>query len=120
MLPGGTYAIKPECELRSISVSSVFSGVSITRSPIGSLPAWAPSSTRNIPPAMRVFGTVSVSTTRIHGLHFIAPKYWAACLISSSVMFFANEIMRFVLAFLVSELFLLSFLKSIIVWTKYE
>ena len=67
---------------------------------------------------MRVFGTVSVSTTRIHGLHFIAPKYWAACLISSSVMFFANEIIRLVFAFLVSELFRLSFLKSIIVCTK--
>src|SRR5207244_9845737 len=88
------------------------------RCPIGSFPA--PSSTRNMPPAMRVFGTMSASTTLIHGDHLMAEKYCAACLISSSVMFFANEIMRFVLAFRASELFLLSFLKSIMVCTKYE
>ena len=33
---------------------------------------------------MRVFGTIFVSTTRIHGVHLIAAKYSAAALISSS------------------------------------
>ena len=90
------------------------------RCPIGSLPASAPSSTRNMPPAIRVFGTVSVSTTRIHGVHFIDEKYVAAAFISSSVMAFANAIILLVFAFLVSALFLASFLKSSIVCTKYE
>ena len=55
---------------------------------------------------MRVFGTVLVSTTLIHGVHFMAPKYSAAALISSSVMPFAMAIITFVLALRASALFL--------------
>src|SRR5262245_9335646 len=120
MLPGGGYALHPDLGFRRASVASVFSGASMMRCPMGSLPASAPSNTRNIPPAIRVFGTVSVSTTRIHGVHFIDEKYDAAALISSSVMAFAKAIILFVFPFLVSALFRRSFLKSIMVCTKYE
>src|SRR5215510_12290906 len=48
------------------------------RAPIGSLPASAPSTTRNMPPCGLVFGTVSASTTLIHGVAGIAAKYLAA------------------------------------------
>ena len=41
---------------------------------------------------MRVFGTRSLSTTRIHGVHLIAAKYSADSLISSSVIAFASSI----------------------------
>ena len=41
---------------------------------------------------MRIFGTVSVSTTRIQGVHFIDARYVAAALISSSVIAFAASI----------------------------
>src|SRR5262245_58882697 len=117
MLPVGTYAVNPDRGLRRTSVCSVFSGVSMIRAPIGS---FSPSSDRNIPPAIRVFGTVFVSTTLIHGVHFIEPKYCADALISSSVIAFAMAIMMFVLAFLESALFLAPLLKSAIVWMKYD
>ena len=67
---------------------------------------------------MRVLGTVSVSTTLIHGVHGIEPKYSAVALISSSVMAFAIAIMAFVLAFLGSALLRLPLLKSFICWIK--
>jgi hypothetical protein len=57
-----------------------------------------------MPLAIFVFGTISASITLIHGVHFIELKYSAAAFVSSSVMDFANPIMMFVLAFLVSEL----------------
>ena len=69
---------------------------------------------------MRVFGTVFVSTTLIHGVHFIEPKYSAAALISSSVMPLAIAIMTFVFALRGSALFRAPLLKSSIVWMKYE
>ena len=72
MLPTGTYAMNPDRGSRSVSVRSVSSGTSMIRSPIGSVSF--PSSFRNIPPAMRVFGTAAASTTLIHGVHFIAAK----------------------------------------------
>jgi hypothetical protein len=90
------------------------------RCPIGSVPAAVPSAAMNMPPAIRVFGTVSVSTTLIHGAHFIDEKYVAAALISSSVIAFANWTMRPVFVFRVSELLRASFLKSDIVFTKYS
>ena len=48
---------------------------------------------------MRVFGTIFVSTTRIHGVHLMAEKYSAAALISSSVMALAKSIIVFVFGF---------------------
>jgi len=50
-------------------------------------------------PTIRVFGTKSVSITRVHGVHFLAPKYSAAAAISSSVMAFASTPMVGVLGF---------------------
>ena len=50
------------------------------------------STARNRPPATRVLGTVAVSTTLIHGVHFMDPKYSAAALISSSVIALAMAI----------------------------
>src|ERR1700687_3169463 len=89
--------MKPEWSLRNTSVASAFTGVSIRRWPRGSFSL--PSSVRNIPLLGRVLGIILDSTTLvIHGDHFMAPKYSAAALISSSVMFLAKEIMRFVLA----------------------
>ena len=109
--------MNPERASRSVSVPSVFTGTSMMRSPIASFsPA---SSVRNMPPAIRVFGTVAVSTTLIHGVHFIAPKYSAAAFTSWSVMALANAIIAFVLAFRASALFLAPLLKSAIVCTKY-
>ena len=67
------------------------------RSPIGSVSL--PSFLRNMPPAIRVFGTMFASTTLIHGVHFIEPKYSAAALVSSSVMPLAIAIITFVLPF---------------------
>ena len=49
---------------------------------------------------MRVLGTVSLSMTRIQGVHLIAAKYSAETRISSSVMTFARSIMVFVFGFL--------------------
>ena len=72
---------------RSVPMSS---GDSMMRWPMGSVP---PSGiAKKTLPWRRVFGTVSVSTTRIHGVHFIDEKYSAAALISSSVMSFAASI----------------------------
>ena len=67
-----------------------------------------------MPAESRVFGTLSVSTTLIQGVHFIAPKYSAADLISSSVIALAYTIMRFVFFFCASALFLRPLLKSFI------
>ena len=53
--------------------------------------------------AFGVFGTVFVSTTRIHGVHFIELKYFAASAISLSLMAFANADILPVLAFLRSS-----------------
>ncbi len=71
-----------------------------------------------MPPGMRVFGTALASTTLIHGVHFIAAKYWPAAFVSSSVMPFAMAIMMFVLPFLASALFLAPDRKSAIVCMK--
>ena len=71
-LPTGTYATNPERGLRYISACSSFSGISMMRPAIGSVIAC--SIGRNRLPAIRVFGTRSVSTTRIHGVHFIELK----------------------------------------------
>ena len=51
---------------------------------------------RNRLPTMRVFGTRSLSTTRIQGVHLIAAKYSADSRISSSVITFASSIIVFV------------------------
>ena len=67
-----------------ISVRSGFSGVSMIRTPMGSFSL--PSRGIQMPPRLSIFGTVVVSTTLIHGVHFIAPKYSAAILISSGVI----------------------------------
>ena len=92
-------------------------GVSTIRFPIGSISL---PSTRNSPFEGFVFGTIFASTTLIHGVHFIPSKYSAAALISSSLIFFANWLMRFVLFLRGSALFRLPILKSFIVWMKYS
>src|SRR5437660_549137 len=69
--------MKLERELRRYSVACASTGVSMMRSPIGSVPASAPSSVRNIPPCGLVFGTVALSTTLIQGVALIDVKYWA-------------------------------------------
>src|SRR5271157_3543439 len=97
-----------------MSVSSVFTGVSMMRSPSGSLPASEPASTRNvIPLGGRVLGAVSLSMTLIQGVAGIDEKYLAATLISSSVIALANPAIWAVLAFLGSEVFLAPLRKSI-------
>ena len=112
----GAYAVKPEWGSRSISVASALSGTSMMRWPSGSVSL--PSSFRNSPPAIRVFGASFVSTTLIHGVHFIDPKYSAVALISSSVIAFAMAIIVFVFAFRGSALLREPFLKSFICWMK--
>src|SRR5437764_8522429 len=112
--------MKPERGLRKNSVSWVFSGVSMTRSPIGSLPASIPSNTRNIPPCGLVFGTVALSTTLIQGVERIAVKYLAASLISSSVIDLAKLLIKLVLAFRGSDVLRESLWKFIICCTKYS
>ncbi len=72
------------------------------RCPSGSISP--PGRLMNRPPAIRVFGTVRLSTTLIQGVHFIDPKYSAVALISSSVIPFAIGIIAFVLPFLGSAL----------------
>jgi hypothetical protein len=80
-----------------------------------------PSATgRNTFPATRIFGIVSVSTTRIHGVHFIDEMYSAADLISSSVIAFAAWIIWVVFVFRASKLVRRSFLKSASCCTTYE
>src|SRR5213596_1401929 len=74
---------------------------------------------RNRLPAIRVFGTRLVSTTRIHGVHFIAPKYAAAAFTSSSVMAFASSIIVLVFGFLGSAVCRRPFRKSSIWRRKY-
>src|SRR5215471_6157613 len=106
--------MKPERELRRNSVSWALIGVSMMRSPIGSVPASAPSSVRNMPPWGLVFGTVALSTTLIQGEAGIDVKYLAAVWISSSVMVFANAAINWVLGFRGSEVFRALFRKSVI------
>ena len=67
---------------------------------------------------MRVFGTRFVSTTRIHGVHCIDPKYSAAAVSSSSVSDLASSIMVFVFGFLGSALCRRPLRKSWICRTK--
>src|SRR5215831_18150696 len=95
--------MKPERELRRNSVSWAFTGVSMMRSPIGSLAASAPSSVRNMPLFGLVFGTVALSTTLIQGVAGMAVKYLAAALISSSVIDFAKFSISWVLGLRGSE-----------------
>jgi hypothetical protein len=57
-----------------------------------------------MPPRLTIFGTVLASTTRIQGVHFMAPKYSALTLISSGVIAFAIVIIAFVFAFAGSAL----------------
>ena len=71
---------------RRSSVSSVLRGVSTMRRPSGSVPASAPSRRRCMPPAIRVRGTVSASSTSIHGGHGNEAKYSADSCISASVI----------------------------------
>ncbi len=82
------------------------------RTPIGSI-ALSLAGTQ-MPPSLSIFGTVFVSTTLIHGVHFIDPKYSAACLISSGVKPFAIAIMALVLPFRGSALLRRSLRKSFI------
>ena len=51
-----------------------------------------------MPPRLSIAGTLSVSTTRIHGVHLILPKYSAVIAISSGVNAFAIVIIAFVFA----------------------
>ena len=73
-----------------------------------------------MPPAMRVFGTVSVSTTSIHGVQRIALKYSAAARISSSVIATAKPVISGVFGLRGSALARRPFLKSYICWMKYS
>src|SRR5712691_2631503 len=110
----------PERGLRNTSVNSTFSGVSMMRTPIGSLPAPSPSIGTQMPPLLFIFGTVFASTTRTHGVHLIAPKYSAACFISSGVSDFAIRVMRAEFALRGSALFRRSLRKSTSCCMKYE
>src|SRR5215471_14572489 len=112
--------MKPDRGLRRSSVSSTLTGVSMMRPPIGSEPASAPVIGRNIPPAGRVFGTVSLSTTLIQGEAGMDEKYLAATLMSSSVIDLANPDIRAVLPFRGSEVFRAPFLKSESCCTMYS
>src|SRR5258708_11963641 len=73
--------MKPDGGLRRSSVSSTLTGVSMMRSPIGSIPASAPVTGKNIPPAGLVFGTVSLSTTLIQGVAGDAGKDFGTTLV---------------------------------------
>ncbi len=66
------------------------------------------------------FGTMSVSTTLIHGVAGIAEKYFAAALISSSVIDLAKLAIRPVLVLRGSEVLRSPFLKSVSCWTMYS
>jgi hypothetical protein len=112
--------MKPDRGLRRNSLSCVFSDVSMMRSPIGSTPDSSPSSRKNIPFSGLVFGTVALSNTVIQGVAGMAVKYCAATLISSSVIIWAKRVIRPVLAFLGSDVFLAPLRKSIICWMKYS
>src|SRR5262249_62430710 len=88
------------------------------RFPIGSVSLF--SSDIHIPPALRVFGTVGLSTTLIHGVfHGICAKYSAAAFISASLMPLAMVVITFVLPLRESALFLRSLLKSSSCCRKY-
>src|SRR6185312_3096169 len=81
------------------------------RLPIGSFSV--PSSDIHMPAALRVFGTVALSTTLIHCVfHGIFEKYSAASFISSSLMPFAIVVMTPVLALRESDVLRRSLLKS--------
>ena len=71
-----------------------------------------------MPPKIRVFGTVSVSTTSIHGVQRIEPKYSAAARISSSVIAAAKPAINGVFGLRGSALSRRPFLKSYICWMK--
>ena len=88
------------------------------RMPIGSFSL--PSTGIQMPPRLTIFGTVPVSTTLIHGVHFIFPKYSAATLISSGVIAFAIAIIAFVFALRGSALLRNPSRKSFICWMKYD
>src|SRR5260370_33745055 len=112
--------MKPDRGFRRNSVACVLSGVSMMRSPIGSTSASAPSSVRNIPFWAFVFGTVALSTTLIQGVAGIAVKYFAARLIFSFVIAFANPVINSLLGVLCSE-GLLGPLRDVIIFcTKYS
>src|SRR5258706_308109 len=85
-LPGGTKAMKPDRGLRRSSVSSTLTGVSMMRSPIGSMPASAPVTGKNIPPAGLVFGTGSLSTTLVQGGGGVGGEYFSGGLDGSLVL----------------------------------
>src|SRR5258705_11550449 len=110
----------PERGLRNTSVNSTFSGVSMMRTPIGSLPAPSPSIGTQMPPLLFIFATVLVSTTRTHGVHLIAPKYSAAAFISSGVSDFAIRARRAEFALRGSALFRRSLRKSVSCCRKYD
>src|SRR6266436_276746 len=112
--------MNPDRGLRRSSVSSTLTGDSMIRAPIGSMPASAPVTGKNIPPAGLVFGTVSLSTTLIQGVAGIAEKYFAATLMSSSVIDLANPAISAVLPFRGSEVFRAPFLKSVSCCTMYS
>ena len=58
-----------------------------------------------MPPRLTIFGTVAVSTTRIHGVHFIDAEVFGGCAISSGVIALAIAIMMFVFVLRDSALF---------------
>src|SRR5262245_28776348 len=73
-----------------------------------------------MPPALRVFGTVALSMTLIHGVfHGIFAKYSAASFISCSLIALAMLVITPVLALRASEVLRRSFLKSSSCWMKY-
>src|SRR6185437_1763477 len=81
--------MNPERESRS-SVRDTSCGISITRSPIGSVSP-LPSGT-SMKPRTRVFGTVAASVTLIQGRGFRDEKYAAAAFTSASDTPFAVTI----------------------------
>ena len=72
-----------------------------------------------MPPDSRVFGTVAVSTTRIHAVRLSDAKYSALAFTSSSVKAFAMAVMIAVFVLRVSALLRKSRLKSAICCVKY-
>src|SRR5437868_8387525 len=88
------------------------------RLPMGSVSLF--SSDIHMPAALRVFGTVGLSTTLIHCVfHGICAKYCAAAFISSSDMPLAIVVMMLVLALRGSDVLRRSCLKSSSCWRKY-
>src|SRR4029434_5418078 len=78
--PWGTYAVHPTRGFPG-SPSKIFRSsldTSTIRPPIGSVNALDRSTGTKALPAMRVFGTASVSTTRANGLFHSMPAKYAA------------------------------------------